>query len=247
MKTASSIALALFASALLVAAAPSMAQANSDCLACHADAGLQDASGRRRQRGRAKVWRQHPRQPGMRQLPRHHQGVSPSGEGHAGQVRFLPRRSGGWTGRERPLQFGGPSLHQLPWRCPFHLSQSDPRLAVYPLNVPRTCGNCHGNDGMAKKHGLASVYPLYVDSIHGFALSKEGLLVAANCQSCHGSHHILSRKDRRAHQQGQRSGDLRNLPCRNHQRLLGRRTWEGHCERPSGCAGVLRLPHRALH
>jgi hypothetical protein len=27
---------------------------------------------------------------------------------------------------------------------------------------------------MAKKHGLASVYPLYVDSIHGFALSKEG-------------------------------------------------------------------------
>ena len=48
---------------------------------------------------------------------------------------------------------------------------------------------------MAKKHGLASVYPSYIDSIHGFALSKEGLLVAANCQSCHGSHHILSRKD----------------------------------------------------
>jgi predicted CXXCH cytochrome family protein len=48
---------------------------------------------------------------------------------------------------------------------------------------------------MAKKHGLVSVYPLYIDSIHGFALSKEGLLVAANCQSCHGSHHILSHKD----------------------------------------------------
>jgi len=48
---------------------------------------------------------------------------------------------------------------------------------------------------MAGKHGLASVYPTYLDSIHGFALSNEGLLVAANCQSCHGSHHILSRKD----------------------------------------------------
>jgi predicted CXXCH cytochrome family protein len=36
---------------------------------------------------------------------------------------------------------------------------------------------------------------LYIDSIHGFALSKEGLLVAANCQSCHGSHHILSHND----------------------------------------------------
>jgi predicted CXXCH cytochrome family protein len=48
---------------------------------------------------------------------------------------------------------------------------------------------------MAKKHGLDSVYPSYIDSIHGFALSKEGLLVAANCQSCHGSHKILSRKN----------------------------------------------------
>ena len=70
--------------------------------------------------------------------------------------------------------------------------KSDPKSAVYPLNIPRTCGSCHGSEGMAKKHGLPSVYPLYMDSIHGFALSKEGLLVAANCQSCHGSHHILS-------------------------------------------------------
>ena len=70
--------------------------------------------------------------------------------------------------------------------------KSDPRSAVYPLNVPKTCGNCHGNADMAKKNGLPNVYPLYLDSIHGFALSKEGLLVAANCQSCHGSHNILS-------------------------------------------------------
>ncbi len=73
--------------------------------------------------------------------------------------------------------------------------KSDARSAVYPLNVPATCGRCHGKDGMAQKHGLASVYPHYIDSIHGFALSKEGLLVAANCQSCHGSHHILSHSD----------------------------------------------------
>ena len=73
--------------------------------------------------------------------------------------------------------------------------KTDSRSAVYPLNIPRTCGTCHSTDGMAKKHGLASVYPSYMDSIHGFALSKEGLLVAANCQSCHGSHHILSHTD----------------------------------------------------
>ena len=73
--------------------------------------------------------------------------------------------------------------------------KDDPRSAVYPFNIPRTCGNCHGNPEMAKKYGLPNVYSMYVDSIHGFALSKEGLLVAANCQSCHGSHHILSHKD----------------------------------------------------
>jgi len=73
--------------------------------------------------------------------------------------------------------------------------KADARSQVYPLNIPRTCGTCHGNDAMAKKHGLPNVYPAYMDSIHGFALSKEGLLVAANCMSCHGSHHILSHKD----------------------------------------------------
>ena len=73
--------------------------------------------------------------------------------------------------------------------------KGDARSAVYALNIPKTCGNCHGNAAMAKKHNLPNVYPLYMDSIHGFALSKEGLLVAANCQSCHGSHHILSHKD----------------------------------------------------
>ena len=73
--------------------------------------------------------------------------------------------------------------------------KSDPRSAVYPLNIPRTCGRCHGNPALAKKYGLPNVYSMYMDSIHGFALSKEGLLVAANCQSCHGSHHILSHKN----------------------------------------------------
>jgi predicted CXXCH cytochrome family protein len=73
--------------------------------------------------------------------------------------------------------------------------KEDPRSAVYALNIPRTCGACHGNEALAKKHGLPNIYPMYIDSIHGFALSKEGLLVAANCQSCHGSHHILSHKD----------------------------------------------------
>jgi predicted CXXCH cytochrome family protein len=34
-----------------------------------------------------------------------------------------------------------------------------------------------------------------MDSIHGFALTKQGLLVAASCASCHGSHKILHKTD----------------------------------------------------
>ena len=73
--------------------------------------------------------------------------------------------------------------------------KSDPKSAVYPLNIPKTCGNCHANQEITKKHGLPNVYSAYMDSIHGYAVSKEGLLVAANCTSCHGSHGILSHKD----------------------------------------------------
>jgi hypothetical protein len=63
---------------------------------------------------------------------------------------------------------------------------------VFPLNIPRTCGSCHGKPELAKKFGLREVYSLYMDSVHGFALTKDGLLVAATCSSCHGTHKILS-------------------------------------------------------
>lgn len=72
---------------------------------------------------------------------------------------------------------------------------TDPHSPVYPLNVPHTCGTCHGNAALAKKHHIKNVYREYVDSIHGTVLTKDGLLVAANCSSCHGTHHILSHKN----------------------------------------------------
>ncbi|MFZ0516954.1 MAG: cytochrome c3 family protein [Acidobacteriaceae bacterium] len=77
-------------------------------------------------------------------------------------------------------------------------TKDDARSAVYPLNIPKTCGTCHGNRALAQKYGLQNVYAVYMDSIHGYAVSKEGLLVAANCMSCHGSHNILSHKDPRS-------------------------------------------------
>ncbi len=126
--------------------------------------------------------------------------------------------------------------------------KTDARSAVYPLNIPRTCGNCHSDPALAKKYGLQNVFSVYMDSIHGYAVSKEGLLVAANCMSCHGSHHILSHKD------PQSPTYKTNIP--NHLRNMSRRcdggvhlrsAWQGRRRRQPGCSGMLRLPHRACH
>ena len=75
------------------------------------------------------------------------------------------------------------------------LAKTNARSPVYPLNLPRTCGRCHGSAALARRYGIANVYGLYIDSIHGFALTEDGLLVAATCASCHGSHRILSAND----------------------------------------------------
>ncbi|MFQ5945753.1 MAG: cytochrome c3 family protein [Anaerolineae bacterium] len=81
---------------------------------------------------------------------------------------------------------------------PHRLRQArDPGSSVYPLNLPRTCGRCHGDPELAKRHGIraTNVYQLYMDSIHGKAITRSGLLVAATCSSCHGAHKIRARGD----------------------------------------------------
>ncbi|HYB91182.1 MAG TPA: cytochrome c3 family protein, partial [Candidatus Binataceae bacterium] len=75
------------------------------------------------------------------------------------------------------------------------VAKTNPLSPVYPLNLPYTCGRCHGNPDLAKRYGIANVFALYIDSVHGFALTKDGLLVAASCASCHGAHRVVSPKD----------------------------------------------------
>lgn len=74
---------------------------------------------------------------------------------------------------------------------------NDRASSVYPLNLPRTCARCHADPVLAARHKLpaANAYQLYMDSIHGRAITKGGLLVAANCSDCHGAHDILPKKD----------------------------------------------------
>ena len=76
-------------------------------------------------------------------------------------------------------------------------SSKDPASTTYALNLPATCARCHGDPAIiAKGHiAIGNVADLYKDSIHGKAVSKSGLLVAANCTSCHGSHDIRPHTD----------------------------------------------------
>jgi len=72
------------------------------------------------------------------------------------------------------------------------LAKSDPGAPTYHLNLPRTCARCHADPELARRYNIpvGNVYQLYMDSIHGRAVSRSGLLVAANCSDCHGAHDI---------------------------------------------------------
>jgi predicted CXXCH cytochrome family protein len=195
MKTVRRIALSVALLALLLLARSGNGQANTDCLACHGDATMQDAAGHSIAVDETKF---DPCIHGAQKCVDCHSTIK--GYPHPDQVTKVKcdtchaDEAAGLVGSvhadraEHPCTSCHGNAHTI-------YPKTDARSNVYPLNIPKTCGNCHGNDALAKKHGLPNVYPLYMDSIHGFALSKEGLLVAANCNSCHGSHHILSHKD----------------------------------------------------
>jgi hypothetical protein len=76
-------------------------------------------------------------------------------------------------------------------------ASTDPASRTYPLNLPATCARCHGDPKIIAQGRIAigNVADLYRDSIHGQAVSRSGLLVAANCTSCHGSHDIRPKMD----------------------------------------------------
>ncbi|HAZ14195.1 MAG: hypothetical protein A2X86_17610 [Bdellovibrionales bacterium GWA2_49_15] len=65
----------------------------------------------------------------------------------------------------------------------------DPNAPVYPLNIPTTCEQCHGNEKLMNRHGLPFDIPeKYKKSVHGKALLEKNDLGSAQCVSCHGSH-----------------------------------------------------------
>lgn len=72
---------------------------------------------------------------------------------------------------------------------------ADPEAPTHALNLPATCGRCHGDADIIKRGGIriGDVFHQYQDSIHGRVLARSGLVVSATCVSCHGHHDIQPR------------------------------------------------------
>lgn len=73
------------------------------------------------------------------------------------------------------------------------MPSSDSRSRTYALNLPATCAQCHGGQHLVGPAGV--VAESYQDSVHGRAVARSGLVVSANCSSCHGSHDIRRQND----------------------------------------------------
>jgi cytochrome b subunit of formate dehydrogenase len=78
------------------------------------------------------------------------------------------------------------------------LSSKHAESPVFKLNLPNTCATCHTNAGLTKEYQMKDPQAAahYLDSIHGRALLKMGLIVAPSCNDCHGVHDIKRARDR---------------------------------------------------
>jgi len=78
------------------------------------------------------------------------------------------------------------------------LPVKDPTSPVFKLNLPQTCAKCHSNPGLTKEYQMKfpEAASQYMESIHGRALLKMGLIVAPSCNDCHGVHDIKRGVDR---------------------------------------------------
>lgn len=78
------------------------------------------------------------------------------------------------------------------------LRLADPNSSVSPFNIPKMCAQCHAEGAQVERtHSLPEeqVFERYKDSIHGEGLFRQGLTVTAVCTSCHTGHNVLPHTD----------------------------------------------------
>ncbi|MBI3109994.1 MAG: hypothetical protein HYZ01_00335 [Ignavibacteriales bacterium] len=73
--------------------------------------------------------------------------------------------------------------------------------AVSPLRIPFMCGRCHQEGTRVQRERVilqSHILENYSESIHAEGLMRRGLVVSANCASCHTPHFILPHTDPRS-------------------------------------------------
>lgn len=68
---------------------------------------------------------------------------------------------------------------------------------THPLNAVRICADCHAQhaDPATGAADSAGHIQAFLDSVHGQALTRSGLVIAATCSDCHGQHEVLHSAD----------------------------------------------------
>jgi cytochrome b subunit of formate dehydrogenase len=77
-------------------------------------------------------------------------------------------------------------------------AKDDLNSPIFPRNIPQLCGKCHraGEKAAVRYKGKdTDIIQHYTMSIHGKGLLDSGLLVSAECTSCHSAHLILPASD----------------------------------------------------
>jgi cytochrome b subunit of formate dehydrogenase len=78
------------------------------------------------------------------------------------------------------------------------LAAGDAKSPVNHVNIPFTCGRCHGQKFLMESNGeSAQPFASYQESVHGRAVEK-GSTKAAVCTDCHGAHEILPANDQKS-------------------------------------------------
>ncbi|GAB4327561.1 MAG: hypothetical protein Kow0037_01210 [Calditrichia bacterium] len=81
------------------------------------------------------------------------------------------------------------------------LLSANPQSRTYKMQIPVLCGKCHREGApVARTYNIheKDILTNYSQSIHGEGLFKQGLIVTATCNNCHGNHLILPHTDSRA-------------------------------------------------
>jgi cytochrome b subunit of formate dehydrogenase len=76
------------------------------------------------------------------------------------------------------------------------LVANDRNSKTHPLNIIKVCGECHSSFAQTPNgHSGKSIVVNYLDSVHGRAVAKGGMAVAATCAGCHSPHKVLPAKN----------------------------------------------------